>query len=257
MRKRLRPGAAWDTGERLKLHRREMRLDGREFVVVSPRPGTEVRFSTNYFHGTWHILSDLHGARFLARLMWGLAYQRRAGTVVVVDQDFIDPEPFGGAPGFPFVLVPSNLTHLTTEALKQLKRQLPLRKAPDGTVRWHTPGLGRAEVPRIRQHDRVVAEFYQMYGLVVFAAAPALMRVWADYTHTLGENLLNGMDYTELDNAWRDGGWGEVQIFTDYHRRVSAARVARAELRTELGAEPDEETVWDRGEEVRGRRGYL
>jgi hypothetical protein len=255
VRKRLRPEAAKDVGDRLKLHRREMRLDGRDFVVVSPRPETAVRFSTNYYHDTWHILSDLHGARFLGRLIWGLAYQRRPGTMVVIDQEFIDPSPFDAEPAGPIVLAPVHLTHLTSEALKQLKRRLPLRDKPTGTVRWQTSGLKDAEALNNRRYEGV-AQFYQSHGMVVFGATANVLRSWATSTHRLGDYFHFGMDYTNLeDTAWRE--WGEVQIFTDYHRRVSAAEVARAELRTELGAEPDHEMVWYRGEEVRGRRGYL
>jgi hypothetical protein len=58
------------------VHRHLVRLDGREYTVITPRPGTGVSFSTNRYHGTWHVLSCLRGARLLARLLWGLAYQR-------------------------------------------------------------------------------------------------------------------------------------------------------------------------------------
>ena len=42
-----RPGNAADTGARLKLHRRRMRLDGREYTVLGLRPGSPARFATN------------------------------------------------------------------------------------------------------------------------------------------------------------------------------------------------------------------
>jgi hypothetical protein len=42
---------------------------------------------------------------------------------------------------------------------------------------------------------------------------------------------------------------GEVQVFHNYRRRVSAARVARRELGPAAGAEP----MWQRGTEVRRR----
>lgn len=45
--------------------------------MVTLRPGTNALFSTNFYHGTWHILSDWHGARLLGRLLWGRAYQGR------------------------------------------------------------------------------------------------------------------------------------------------------------------------------------
>jgi hypothetical protein len=63
--------AAARTGDRLKLHRRRLRLDGREHTVITLRPGTDARFSTNRHHETWHVLSDRGGARLLGRLLWG------------------------------------------------------------------------------------------------------------------------------------------------------------------------------------------
>lgn len=71
MRGRPRPHAATRIVDRFKLHRRRLRLDGREYTVVALRPGTEARFSTNFFHGTWHVLSDWHGARLLGCLLGG------------------------------------------------------------------------------------------------------------------------------------------------------------------------------------------
>ena len=67
MRARPRPGTAWHTGDLLKLHRHAVQLDGRRFTVITLRPGTGARFASNYYHRTWHVLSDLHGARVLGR----------------------------------------------------------------------------------------------------------------------------------------------------------------------------------------------
>src|SRR5262245_54962636 len=53
---------------RLKMHLRVRRLAGRTYHLVTLRPDARVGFSTNFFHQTWHILSDHRGARLLARL---------------------------------------------------------------------------------------------------------------------------------------------------------------------------------------------
>ncbi|MGI5493225.1 hypothetical protein [Microtetraspora malaysiensis] len=45
----MRPEAARDVGDRLKLHRRAVHADGREYNVITLRPGTQARFSTNRF----------------------------------------------------------------------------------------------------------------------------------------------------------------------------------------------------------------
>jgi hypothetical protein len=61
------------------------------------------------------------------------------------------------------------------------------------------------------------------------------------------------MDYTEL--GWPDGG--EVQVFTDFRRRVSAARVARREILAAVpGPLPEADLdplIWARATAVRAR----
>jgi hypothetical protein len=272
VRGRPRPSAATRIVDRLKLHRRRLRLDGRDYTVVTLRPGTEARFSTNYFHGTWHVLSDWHGARLLGRLLWGLAYQRTAGTLVLIDRPFLDTNPFDAEPADPVALVPALLTPLTTRAGRELRRRLPLRDAPDGTVVWRTHGLDAAlrerraqlELPpghraRPRSAPRGSRERVdRIGGLVTIAGAPRALRDNAVEVYRLGEWAWRGMDYAELD--WPNG---EVQVFHDYGRRVSAARVARAEVlamlpapaRNRLAPERLSPLIWRRGDEVRnGRR---
>src|SRR5690242_21771901 len=102
-----------------------MRLDGRDHTVVTLRPGTDARFSTNRYHETWHILSDWHGARLLGRLLWGLAYTRTPDTVVVIDGAVLDTDPFEGNAADPILLVPAYLTALTHKSAGELRRALP------------------------------------------------------------------------------------------------------------------------------------
>ena len=75
----------------MKFHLREVRAGGRLYCVVTPRPGADVRFSTNNFHDTWHVVTDAAGARMFARLLWGLAYQRQPGTVALLHGEFLRP----------------------------------------------------------------------------------------------------------------------------------------------------------------------
>jgi hypothetical protein len=235
----------------VKLHRRVVRLDGRPYTVVTLRPGTDVRFSTNHFHDTWHLLSDWRGARLLGRLLWGLAYQRVPGTLVLIDGPFLNPNPFDAEPADPIALVPAHLTALTTAAARALRRRW--YGPPDGTVRWHTHGLDAAAVAarpaprgRLERVDRIG-------GLVVFTAIPRAMADFAMLVYRLGACSSFGMDYVET------AGWtGEVQVFADYRHRVSAARVARREVLAEVGGGlPPAQLrplVWQRGTEVRRRR---
>jgi hypothetical protein len=281
MRGRPRPRAATRIVDRLKLHRRQLRLDGRQYTVVTLRPGTDARFSTNHFHDTWHVLSDWHGARLLGRLLWGLAYQRVPGTLVLIDRPFLDPNPFDAEPADPIALVPALLTPLTSKAARELRRRLPLDGPAgrpggearggtcggpgDGTVRWHTHGLDAAVAQRRARRDLPPGAWRPPWipprgfqervdrigGLVTFAATPAVLKDNAVSVVTLGDYAWQGMDYAEID--WPNG---EVQVFRDYRRRVTAARVARREVIAEVRAEVRAEAAAEGVAEAVGHRSH-
>lgn len=258
-----RPGASESVGDRIKLHRYLLCLDRREYTVITPRPGTGVRFSTNRYHGTWHVLSDLRGARLLARLLWGLAYQRVPGTLVVIGPPLLDPSPFDAEPADPVALVPAMLTPLRAQAARQLRHRLPLGM-PAGTVRWHTPGLVPAVTAWRHERDRPPGQrlWYlppdarrridRVGGVLVLAASARELKSWAVAVAQLGDWLQHGMDYTDL--IWTDG---EVQVFTDYRRRVEAAQMARREvlvgLARQLPPADQRPLIWQRGTVILSR----
>ncbi|MBC8142758.1 MAG: hypothetical protein H7Y38_15145, partial [Armatimonadetes bacterium] len=74
--KQSRPCNRIATGDRFKAHLRVMTLNGKPWRVITLRPGTDAAFSTNFFHDTWHIISDGGGAKLLARIFWAMSYQR-------------------------------------------------------------------------------------------------------------------------------------------------------------------------------------
>jgi hypothetical protein len=267
VRGRPRQDAATCVVDRLKLHRCRLRLQGRPYTVLTLRPGTDARFSTNFFHDTWHILSDWHGARLLGRLLWGLAYQRVPGTLVAIDRPFLDPNPFDAEPADPIALVPAHITALTGKAARELRHQLPLTGAGDGTVRWHTHGLDAAVATRRADHERPAGSWRPPWiqpqgfqermdrigGLITLAATPDALKEYAACIHTLGDHHYHGMAYAEID--WPHG---EVQVLRDYRRRVSAARVARREVladRPDLSS-PDtlNPLIWQRTTAIRHQR---
>jgi hypothetical protein len=255
-----RPGVGESIGDRFKLHRYLLRLDGREYTVITPRPGTGVRFSTNRYHDTWHVLSDLRGAQLLARLLWGLAYQRVPGTLVVIGPPLLDPNPFDAEPADPIALVPAVLTPLRAQAARQLRHRLPLGM-PAGTVRWHTPGLAPA-VTACRSESDIPPGQRPWYpppgarhridrvgGVLVLAATVQELKSWAVAVAQLGDWLWEGMDYTGLN-----GTDGEVQVFTDYRRRVGTAQLARREVLAsparQLPPADQRPLIWQRGSVV-------
>ncbi|TNY37411.1 TfoX/Sxy family DNA transformation protein [Thermomonospora catenispora] len=251
---RQRPANARAVGDGLKLHRRVLRLAGREYTVIGLRPGTAVRFSTNRFHDTWHVLSDQRGARLLARLMWGLAHQSRPGTLVLVDRPFLVPTPFDADPADPFVIVPGWHTALDRRAARALAARLPLRSAPDGTVRWRTHGLDAARADRRPFWERHPdhrsgpdrSRVTRMPGgLISFLAhRPDQLRRWAESIDRLRVTNARGMDYCYL-GPWEYGPPGEVQIFRTFRRDVGVARRARADVlaRPHPPADPFERRV--------------
>lgn len=135
----VRSRAAATGGSVMKLHRHSVVLDARPYTIIRLRADAHVRFSTNNFHETWHVISDEPGAKTLARLLWGLAYQRLPGTLVLIDGRHLDTNPFDAEPTDPIVLLPSHLTVLTRQAARSLRRLSWTN--PDGTVRWRTHGL--------------------------------------------------------------------------------------------------------------------
>ncbi|WP_084655327.1 hypothetical protein [Nocardia altamirensis] len=265
--KRPRPSSATDA--MLKLHRRTMVLDGRVYTVVSLRPGSDFRFATNYFHDTWHVLSDWRGARVLARLLWGLAYQRRPGTLIVIDPAQLDTNPFDGAPSDPIVVVPSDLTVFTSAAAAALRRRLPFRDRSAGTVRWQTFGLDSAvdalAAERAMGSDERYNNDYapqptgwlrvdRIGGLITIFAAADQLRDLARTIATMGNYPYRGMAYQYLDYPETNG---EVQISRQYRNLVTSARRARIDIvgrRSGPITEEAEHAIWSHAATLRRNR---
>jgi hypothetical protein len=235
--------------------------------VVTLRSATRVRFSTNFFHNTWHILSDRTGALLLGRLFWGLAFQR-PGTIVFLDGEHLVPTPFEGDPAAPIALVPGGVTGIDEKRMRALRRGVHgLERSPFArrTIRWDTRGLAAAideDDWRARPHhdlerDRLRERMIRLAGVVCYVAPPSILRVQATAVYRMRD--ARAMSYQFL--AW--GGArrgchadGEVQVFSDFRGMCSAARVARREV---VGAssthltEAEREHVYRRAEAAQER----
>ncbi len=176
--------------ERLKVHRRSVRLDGRAYTVLSPRPSVSSRFATSRDGATCQILTDPFGAQLLARLCWAMAYQRHERTVTVIDSPFLVPDPFGAEPSSPIVITNSDLGSLNGPVLADLHSQLPLATPSDGTVVLQTRGLDQAldDPTAFGQRADQVARRSERHrerwidgdsGLWVLTAPPPVLRAWA------------------------------------------------------------------------------
>jgi hypothetical protein len=272
------PGPADDS--RLKMHLRLLTAGGYPYRVVTLRPGTRVAFSTNFFHQTWHIVTSQRGAQLLARLLWGLSFQRHPGTLLLVHGGHLLPTPFEAERSDPFLVAPTGLTPLDPSALRLLKGRLPRLGPPTRTVRWQTFGLdaalrgseagrARAEAERGRLGRKANDQLWRQErmerrgGFIVYSAPPAVLRLQALRVHGLrvrpGDERAE-MDYHFLAERSSRDSWagGEVQIFADYLDRVGAAAEARHELvpstNQPILSEAVQEAVSRRRDQIKGRR---
>ena len=163
--------------KRVKLHRRGAYLDGRGATLLTLRSSSPERFATRFVDGSWHILTDPAGVELLGQLCWAMAFQQRPGTIVLIDLPFLTPNPFDSDPSSPIAIVNSDLGTLTETALGELAAMLPLETPSEGTVRLLTRGLDHAAdaVVTFRPEDWI----NRIGGIVVFAAPPSALRLWA------------------------------------------------------------------------------
>jgi hypothetical protein len=223
-----------------KLHLRPVDVNRRTYRVASLRAGCGAAFSTNFYHQTWNVLSDPAGAAVLARLLWGLAFQRQPGTLVCIHGPHLRPTPFDADRSDPIVLVPTALTPVVADDLRALRDRLR-RPSREGTrVGWPTFGLDRAldddrpfrersaaEKWRYRRDDDLL-DVSRVGGCVVIAGPPGALRSAALAVHDLSSGAsYGGQQYLYLGR--HQGGYpdGEVQIFDRYHAMLSEAAEAR------------------------------
>lgn len=223
----------------LKVHLRVFDIHRTTLRVVTLRPQTPVRFSSNYYHDTWHILAGADGAVLLGRLLWGLAFQRHPGTMILIDSPHLVPTPFEADPPDPILLVPAGLTRIDDDVLRALT--LRLRRAPGAptTIRWHTFGMPAAlahDHARSRlspdRGDRIWTRerMSKRAGFICYTAPPDILRA-----HAVGIYRMHNFfaSYYPLAERGSQASWhydGEFQLIPHFADDVSAARVARREI---------------------------
>jgi hypothetical protein len=224
--------------DRLKVHRRSVRLAGLDYTILSPRPSETARFATNLFHETWHVMSDREGAQLLARLCWAMAFQKRERTALVIDSSLLVPSPFDGDPSSPIVIVNSDLGPFGRDAVTDLRTKLPWQFASLGTVVLQTRGLDLALKDTKTFHERDdQAQWRDEHqkrrwidgsnGLWILAAPPPVLRVWGVELADLGNWSYKGSDWSYLDYPDKTG---EIQVLDDFTTMVDSAREVRARL---------------------------
>ncbi len=249
----------------MKAHLRVMVLDGKPWHVLTLRPGSEASFSTNFFHDTWHIVSDADGAKLLARVFWAMSYQREPNTIFVIHGDNVAPTPFDADPSLPVVVCPASITAPDEQAFRELKTLLKRLPPPTATVRLQTWGLDAAiadtnahesdcfGVAPDKLHPHRGGDLWQKEqmtlrgGFICYCASASVLRKQAWMIH--GMEGGEWRDYRYLAEHRTHPGDGEVQIFRNYGEKLSVAIEARREvLQAGGGATP--EAVWNRAEIV-------
>jgi hypothetical protein len=209
------------TTVKLKLHRRNVELDGERFAVLSPRPTTTARFATTEYHETVQLLCDVEGAGLLARLSWAMAFQSRKHTILLIDLPLIASDPFAVSPPAPILIVNSDLEAPSPAAVAALTAQLPLTGDSEGSIRLMTSGFDRAledvehfwnqertHDPELKQHVRA-RWVERVGGAVVLSAPPAVLRQWAVRVAELaGQAPLPGDWTPAAEQKWT----GEVKV---------------------------------------------
>lgn len=241
-----------------KLHLRLETVGRRTYRVASLRPGCGAAFSTNYYHETWHVLSDPAGAGVLARLLWGLSFQRQPDTLVFIHGQHLRPTPFDADPSDAIALVPTALTPVVDADLRALRQRLR-RPARAGTrINWPTFGLDHAldEEERTpwaqrrssrwqRRRDDDLLDVRRVGGCVVVAGPACALRTAALAMHSASGGSGHDGTYVPLGKWTGHSSDGELQVFGRYHAMISEA----AEARRRVFAEGDlprehQELLW-------------
>jgi hypothetical protein len=245
------------SADRLKVHRRALRLDGLEYTVLSPRPSEAARFATNRFHETWHIVCDGPSAQLFARLCWAMAFQQRERTFILIDAPLLAPNPFDADPPTPIVIANNDLGPISRDAMKALRSKVPLDTPSMGTVVLQTRGLDVAmedEEAFHRRDDQAAWRHEHQKrrwidgssGLWLVAAPPPVLRGWGVDLLSLGRQIHPGMEWeTYLDYPENSG---EVQVIGDFTVEVDAAVTVRNQLfpgkADEMLTEDERSQVW-------------
>lgn len=249
----------------LKLHLHLVPCGGEVLHVLLLRPSCGARFSNNFYHDTWHLLGDPASAAVLARLLWGLAYQRVPGTLIALGPEHLLPTPFEADRPSPVVLACTDLASPTAERLAAVARYLRHPGRPAGTVKLQTFGLAAALAagwPR-RQPDERVAwtreHMTKREGVVCYGAPAAVLRSQAVVVHRMRRFFFGGQAYTYLAEGERSrrSPEGEVQVFSDFRVRVALARRARARVlphpEVALTDDAAKREIWSEVERLRER----
>ncbi|MFE3456402.1 hypothetical protein ACFXKD_02580 [Nocardiopsis aegyptia] len=250
-------GRAPSRDQRLRLHRRTIGHHGRHFTVVSPRPTDPWRFGVRVDECTM-ITSDVAGTRVLARLLWGLSYQRRPDTVLLIDSPHLVPNPWDGLPSPPVAFVPVPLSTVDASAVRRIRRHRPSRRPSEGGLTWNTHGYPAAlAADTARRRDMWEGRWEVEHAWTEPVNGPRV-RTFGDFVTISGDRRALrrwALDVGGLGRFWHadqscaepDSDFAfDVHAIRHFHRQVSIATRARSEVMGAADAPADPRLLSER-----------
>lgn len=204
--------------DRLRLHLRSLTQGPKVYQILTLRASDPVRFSVDARHDCRMIRSDLGGTRRLARLLWGLSYQRRQDTLLVIDRAHLIDNA-DGSPSPPVVFYVHPQTTIDVSGLRALRRWLRRPPVSERAVTLQTAGydLARAEIdawragpqprsnfpPKWHARDEPPSRVDTAHGMVVIAGSRTTLRIWSLLIGWLDGSWYGGEDCAEPDGEMR------------------------------------------------------
>lgn len=252
----------------LKVHLRLVQTTRAEYRVLTLRPGIDVQFASNYYHATWHFLTDHIGASVLARLWWALSFDQHANVLLVIDGAHVVCNPFDDEPRKMLVFCNGDRTFVDDEVLRLVARERRAGTPSVKTVSLRTHGMalveraarvelaggdkrpwnrrmGRGPYHRAERKLWMREIVEARAGAVVYRAPAEVLRVQALRIAQMTNAArlpINGAVGGRTNHEYLAAGrglrqpLGEVQIYTGFRDMVRAA--AHAAQRVER-ADPD------------------
>ncbi|KOX15615.1 hypothetical protein ADL05_14505 [Nocardiopsis sp. NRRL B-16309] len=225
--------------------------------MVSLRPSDPWRFGVRIDECTM-ITSDVAGTRVLGRLLWGLAFQRRPDTVLLIDSPHLVPNPYDGLPSPRLAFVPAPLATVDTSAARRLRRQRPSRRPSEGTLTWNTHSYPDALAARLAWQRRVWTSGHGVEHTWTEPPRGPELRVFGDFVTISGDrgalrqwalDLGGAGLFWHADQSCAEPDFGfafDVHAIRHFRRQVSIAGRARSEVTGQDDAPTDPRMLSER-----------
>ena len=222
-----------------KLHLHKCTLRGRCYTIIMPRSGIHIRWATNFYHETWHILGTMNSTQFLGHLMWDLSFHKDPYTYVYIDQSLLVCNPFDARPSDPILI---GKLKPPSELCLYLKNKRPpshksYRLKSQSLTKIINDKSARGEFYRKNSLNKQILQVSRIKGVITLSGGMHALQsegVSAAFMYTIPGDYFDKMDYHGI---WqKDKVDGEFQIFHDFYHQVGAAKSADRLIRQKYPA---------------------